>query len=346
MHKRSNFGVVTRVTTVAMQEKFHALTDELHGVARFRLPATITAWAICVLGWTTVALLPDVYESTARVFADTRTALSPVIQGLLSAGRHGATESGTAVAAWRGAAGAGHRGNGAARTLYAGQRAKVMENLREHIEISVYPSSERDTDGSVYWLSYRDADRERSLKVVEILLNNFMHNTVGGKMANSEAAQQFLQSRSTRPSSGCGKRRSDLPRSRSAMWARCRARKATISRGCRTRWTPPGRRARRCRSPFRGGTSCREQLQDGALLAASSGAAHAGKSRTPHRADTLTQLAEAQAKARRLVATVHRATSGRGSAAGERSRNLKAQHERELAALRRGDSEHAHCRAG
>ena len=48
------------------------------------------------------------------------------------------------------------------------------------------------TSGSIYWLSYRDSDRQRALKVIDILLNAFMTDTVSGKLANSEAAQQFL----------------------------------------------------------------------------------------------------------------------------------------------------------
>ena len=66
----------------AMQQILHAALDEVRGAVRFRLPAIIAAWAICLLGWGLVLILPDVYQATARVFADHRTALAPVIQGL------------------------------------------------------------------------------------------------------------------------------------------------------------------------------------------------------------------------------------------------------------------------
>ena len=63
-----------------MQETIHRLIDELQGALRYRWPAILATWAFCVLGWAGVMLLPNVYEATARVFADTRTALSPVIK--------------------------------------------------------------------------------------------------------------------------------------------------------------------------------------------------------------------------------------------------------------------------
>src|SRR6188474_3182046 len=65
-----------------MQEKFNQLVDELHGALRYRWPAIGAAWTACLLGWALTMVLPNVYESNARIFADTSTALTPVIKGL------------------------------------------------------------------------------------------------------------------------------------------------------------------------------------------------------------------------------------------------------------------------
>ena len=46
--------------------------------------------------------------------------------------------------------------------------------------------------GSIFQVTYRDPDRDRSLKVVDLLLNAFIENTQGGKQQNSEQAQEFL----------------------------------------------------------------------------------------------------------------------------------------------------------
>jgi polysaccharide chain length determinant protein (PEP-CTERM system associated) len=158
----------------------------------------IAAWAICVLGWAVVMMLPNVYESGARVFADTRTALSPVIQGLAIQQDVAAQlnlvqqsllgeEQLERVIEETGLA---------ANAKNEAERAKVMARLRDKVEIDVFQSGQwNQPGGSVYSLTYRDPDRERSLKVVEILLKAFVEKTMGGKLENSESAQQFLASK-------------------------------------------------------------------------------------------------------------------------------------------------------
>ena len=65
-----------------MQETFHKLLGEIRGALRYRWLAIGATWAACLIGWSLVMVLPNVYESNARIFADTRTALTPVIKGL------------------------------------------------------------------------------------------------------------------------------------------------------------------------------------------------------------------------------------------------------------------------
>ena len=285
----------------AMQQLFHAVLDEIRGAVRFRLPAILAAWAICLLGWGLVLILPDVYQATARVFADHRTALAPVIQGLaieqdvtaqlnlVEQSLLGEEQLARVIAETDLAKGADTPGS----------RARVMQSLRQHIEISVLPSSPRGDAGSIYWLSYRDSDRQRALKVIDILLNSFMTDTVSGKLANSEAAQQFLASRSRKPSSSL---RDAEQRLAAVQEAQCRHDAwrggglfhATADRdGCR-----PDSAHRLSRWRYRGRDELSKQLRDGALLAASSGAAPPPASNGDRSAprDTLTQLADAQAK--------------------------------------------------
>src|SRR5690349_19531318 len=58
------------------------LIEQIRGAWRFRWLALGLACVVAVVGWMTVFALPDVYEATARVFVDTRTALRPALQGL------------------------------------------------------------------------------------------------------------------------------------------------------------------------------------------------------------------------------------------------------------------------
>jgi uncharacterized protein involved in exopolysaccharide biosynthesis len=44
--------------------------------------AISTAWIIALIGWGFILTIPDRYEASARVFADARTALRPVLEGI------------------------------------------------------------------------------------------------------------------------------------------------------------------------------------------------------------------------------------------------------------------------
>ncbi len=72
-------------------------------------------------------------------------------------------------------------------------RARAIDNLRQSTRVNVENIGERgQPGGTIYSISYQDTDRARSLKVVEILLNSFVQDTLGGKLVNSEMAQKFL----------------------------------------------------------------------------------------------------------------------------------------------------------
>ena len=58
------------------------VVEELRSAWRFRWLALIVATVVAVIGWVVVFSLPDRFESSARVFVDTRTALNPVIKDL------------------------------------------------------------------------------------------------------------------------------------------------------------------------------------------------------------------------------------------------------------------------
>lgn len=58
-----------------MPSLYDELLIALHGVWNRRWLALAIAWCVCVLGWLVVALIPNSYESHARVFVETRSIL-------------------------------------------------------------------------------------------------------------------------------------------------------------------------------------------------------------------------------------------------------------------------------
>jgi polysaccharide chain length determinant protein (PEP-CTERM system associated) len=183
-----------------MQEILEQALSISRDIWRYRWTAMAVAWGACVIAWAVVLFLPDKYEAQARVFVDPSTALKPVIQGLaveqdvnaeLNFVRQGlmsrahlqkiVDETGL---------------DPQAQTPEA--KARVLEALAARIDIVAQPAasttSESQAPSKVYTITYQDTNRDRSIRVVQILLDSFMEGTIGGKRSESLAARRFLES--------------------------------------------------------------------------------------------------------------------------------------------------------
>jgi polysaccharide chain length determinant protein (PEP-CTERM system associated) len=174
--------------------------DEVRGAWRFRWLALITAFIVSLIGWAVVFALPDRYEADARVFVDTRTALKPALQGLTIDQNVDAQINYVRQSLLEGpqleriAEEAGVLSPAVADER---ARAKILNKLGDRIVLGVLNAGsqgdERSTAGTIYSFHYTDDDRARSLRVVELLLNTFVEQTLGGKREGSQQAQQFLE---------------------------------------------------------------------------------------------------------------------------------------------------------
>lgn len=64
-----------------MTSYIEQLTTVLYGLWRKRWHGLVAMWLICVLGWIVVALIPDRYESRARIYVDTNSMLTDLMRG-------------------------------------------------------------------------------------------------------------------------------------------------------------------------------------------------------------------------------------------------------------------------
>jgi polysaccharide chain length determinant protein (PEP-CTERM system associated) len=183
-----------------MTPAFDHVFDEVRGAWRFRWAALITAFGVALIGWAVVFALPDRYEADARVFVDTRTALKPALQGLtidqnvdaqINYVRQSLLEGPQLEQIAKDA------GVLPSTVTDERARAKILEALSDRIVLGVFSAGnqgdERSTAGTIYTFHYTDGERARSLRVVELLLNTFVEETLGGKRESSQHAQQFLE---------------------------------------------------------------------------------------------------------------------------------------------------------
>jgi polysaccharide chain length determinant protein (PEP-CTERM system associated) len=173
--------------------------DQVTGAWRFRWPALAAAAALALVGWLVVFSLQDRFEAGTSVFVDTRTSLRPALTGLtveqdVDAELNFVRQSLLANPSLLRIA----RASGVLPASIADRkRQALLADMRNRIDISVHSASgheeDRNTAGTIYHIAYQDEDRARSIRVVAILLDALVNETLGGKREGSENAQQFLE---------------------------------------------------------------------------------------------------------------------------------------------------------
>ena len=177
-----------------MQEIIDNLLDYLKGIWLKRRYIIISTWLICPLGWGIVSMMPDVYESKARVYADTQSILAPLLKGL-------AVQTNPNIQI-----------NLMIKTLLSRpnlerisrmtdmdilaqtpqQYEAIISTLRNNIKIN----RQRGKD-NIFTISFQDKNPEMAKNVVQSSLTVFIENTLGDNRSDSDSAQKFLKSQIT-----------------------------------------------------------------------------------------------------------------------------------------------------
>ena len=174
-----------------MQELLEGLVDYLKGIWLQRRYIIICTWLICPIGWGVVSIMPDVYESKARVYADTQSILAPLLKGLTVE-----TNPNSQI-------------NLMIKTLLSRpnlerisrmtdmdvqaqtpqQYEDIIKRLRENIKIK--KQGRRD---NIFTISFVDQNPEMAKNVVQSSLTVFIENTLGDNRTDADSAQKFLKS--------------------------------------------------------------------------------------------------------------------------------------------------------
>jgi polysaccharide chain length determinant protein (PEP-CTERM system associated) len=173
--------------------------DEIQGAWRHRWLALGTAVVLALVGWLVVFSLPDLYEAEAKVFVDTGTALTPVLQGLaveqdvnaqLNYVRQSLLAGPQLVKIAR------DSGVLPASVTDPARQNRILDQFSSRVFIDVVNAGDGGQDqnaaGTIYDIRYRDGNRARSLQVVGTLLHTLVSETLGGKQAGAQSAQNFL----------------------------------------------------------------------------------------------------------------------------------------------------------
>ncbi len=159
------------------------------GMWRFRWHAVIAAWTVGLLAAVFVLLIPNTYQSQARVYVDTDSVLRPLLLGL-AVGAETTTDLSLVSQALLSrptleAVGAKTKYT---QGLTSGLKYEgLLEQLRTHTTI------EGGGREQLYIISFSDPDPQLAQLVTKTFLDTFLTDTRGMNESDNENAQQFLE---------------------------------------------------------------------------------------------------------------------------------------------------------
>jgi polysaccharide chain length determinant protein (PEP-CTERM system associated) len=168
------------------------LADRLHSYLialwRYRWEATLVAWVIGIAGWAAVAMLPDRYLASARVYVDTQTVLRPLLAGLAmqpNVPQIVEMMSRTLIS----------RPN-VERVIEMSGMKPHSDSVKDREELVARLSRELAIRGTgsqnLYTIAYSERDPEQAKRVVQSLLTIFEEN-LGDKRKDSDSAISFIE---------------------------------------------------------------------------------------------------------------------------------------------------------
>ena len=171
-----------------LQKTFELLLDYLKGVWVKKRYVIVCSWLICPIGFLYIASTPDVYESEARVYVDTRSVLQPLLQGL-TIRDNPQTEIAMMVKTLLSRPNLEIIARETDLDIKATTTAdyeKLISSLSDNIKLK---STGRD---NLYTISYTNKDPELAKTVVQETLDLFVEGTHGNTRKDSDTATQFI----------------------------------------------------------------------------------------------------------------------------------------------------------
>ncbi|MCM2326641.1 MAG: hypothetical protein NDI88_02010 [Lysobacter sp.] len=172
----------------AMDEMLRRATMVARGIWSHRRLGLATAWAVGAIALAALSLLPEKYEASARIFANTDSILKPLMTGLTvqpNDDQRIVMLSRVVIS----------RPNVERLVQAVGLDADAeTPEARERVIDSVirtlhFKGAGRD---NLYTLTFRDVDPRRAKQAIDMLAAMFIESSRGGKESDSDAARKFI----------------------------------------------------------------------------------------------------------------------------------------------------------
>jgi polysaccharide chain length determinant protein (PEP-CTERM system associated) len=160
-----------------------------HGMWRYRWLSLSIAWAICLVGWTAVYAMPDVYRATTRIYIDAESMIKRVVGDFTLSGNVLA-EINVLTRVMLSQPQLEKTARLAGLDVFAQtpeQQEALIENLRQRIVLS------REGGENIFRITFTDSDRQTAETVVRTLLDIFFEDAHGERRTDSAGASEFLE---------------------------------------------------------------------------------------------------------------------------------------------------------
>ena len=149
------------------------------------------AWAVCIIGWLGVALVPNRFQAVAMIYVDTDTMMAPLLNGLTvtTDPQQQVSVMLNTLLARPNLEQVVHLTNPRAASLSSAEMARQVETLQDNITIKPLATK------NLFQLSYTDANPNKGLNVSQTLLSIFVDSNIGSKRHDLEGAQSFLDTK-------------------------------------------------------------------------------------------------------------------------------------------------------
>lgn len=170
-----------------MHEIIEQIMHYARAIWRYRWYVHAIAWPIALGGWLFVASLPDEYESSARVYVDTKSMLRPLLRGLAVQ-----TDVASEVQMMTRTLLSRPNLEKIARMTDMDLRVKneaEMDELIDELKERINFQGGRD---NIYNIRYADEEPQLAKNVVQSLLTLFVESSLGDSRKDSSSAQRFI----------------------------------------------------------------------------------------------------------------------------------------------------------
>jgi len=174
-----------------MQDQLKQLYGYLYGMWRYRWSALFITWVVALFAWLLVLSLPNQYETGAVIYVDTTSIMKPLLKDLaLEIDTRDELKVMSRVLLSRENLESVIRETDMDLGVSSRKEKEgLISQLRKSVKVSGGGGRDRS---NIYEISYRGKSAEGAYKVVSILLNNMIENTMSSSRTDTATAQKFL----------------------------------------------------------------------------------------------------------------------------------------------------------